>query len=240
MTQPELGNKVSSLRLAKGLTQTELAECCSLSLRTIQRIESAEVLPRAYTVRQIFEALGESNYFDPTPAKKSFKNWFSDINCSLHFTSKKMRIIVAFSILTGSLGLLFFGISDYFKTKSYSRNGAGLQEISFDMISRFNAGEIKEIGEIYLNTATLMPVNGEAIHGREKIMAYYQSVYDSGFRLVSDKINSLQITDSVATETGSWKGWNKQSFEGSYMAQWKKVNGKWYIENYMTNYSEEY
>lgn len=240
MTQPELGNKISALRLAKGLTQIELAESCNLSLRTIQRIEGAEVLPRAYTVKQIFEALGEKDYFESPAEESSVKRWFSDVSKSLHLTSKKMRIIIALSLLLGSAGLLFFGISDYQKTKSYQQNGAGLPEAEFDMISRFNSGDIEEIGETFLASATLIPVNREPIHGRQNIVAYYQSVYDSGFRLVSDKINIFQVTDSVAIETGTWTGWNQQSFEGSYFAQWKKVDGKWYIENYMTNYSKEY
>ena len=57
MKQPDLGRKISELRLAKGLTQGELAEKCNLSLRTIQRIESAEVTPRSYTVKLVFASL---------------------------------------------------------------------------------------------------------------------------------------------------------------------------------------
>ncbi len=52
MQQPELGKKIAELRLTKGLTQDELARQCNLSVRTIQRIEAAEVTPRSYTIRQ--------------------------------------------------------------------------------------------------------------------------------------------------------------------------------------------
>lgn len=239
MTQPELGQKISALRLAKGLTQTELAESCNLSLRTIQRIEGSEVLPRAYTVKQIFEALGE-DFFESKSGQSSLKSWFSDFANSLHLTSKKMRIIIAISILFGAIGLTFIGVSDYLKTKNFQKNTSGAEQIGFDIISRFNAGEFEEIGNVYLSTATMMPLNHPTLHGREEIIDYYQEVYDSGFRLVSEKISSVQVSDSVAVETGIWSGWNQQSFEGSYMAQWKKVGGKWYIENYITNYSEEY
>lgn len=62
MKQPDLGRKISELRLAKGLTQGELAERCNLSLRTIQRIESAEVMPRSYTIKLIFESLDYEIY----------------------------------------------------------------------------------------------------------------------------------------------------------------------------------
>jgi transcriptional regulator with XRE-family HTH domain len=57
MKQPDLGKKFLELRLAKGLTQGELAEKCNLSLRTIQRIELSEVTPRSYKVKLIFSCL---------------------------------------------------------------------------------------------------------------------------------------------------------------------------------------
>jgi uncharacterized Tic20 family protein len=57
MNQPQLGLKVSELRQQKGLTQEHLAERCEVSARTIQRIESGEVDPRAYTLHRLGEAL---------------------------------------------------------------------------------------------------------------------------------------------------------------------------------------
>ena len=65
MNQPDLGLKVVELRQQKGLTQERLAELCEVSPRTIQRIESGEVDPRAYTLHCLGEALefdfGEQN-----------------------------------------------------------------------------------------------------------------------------------------------------------------------------------
>jgi transcriptional regulator with XRE-family HTH domain len=65
MNQPDLGHKVAELRQQKGLTQEQLAERCEVSARTIQRIESGEVDPRAYTLHCLGEALefdfGEEN-----------------------------------------------------------------------------------------------------------------------------------------------------------------------------------
>lgn len=49
MKQPELGLKVAQLRAEKGFTQEQLAELCEVTARTIQRIESGEVEPRAFT-----------------------------------------------------------------------------------------------------------------------------------------------------------------------------------------------
>lgn len=58
MKQPELGQRISELRKAKGLTQEELVDRCNISVRTIQRIETGEVNPRSYTVKTILAALG--------------------------------------------------------------------------------------------------------------------------------------------------------------------------------------
>jgi len=57
MNQPDLGLKVTELRQTKGFTQEQLAEQCEVSPRTIQRIESGEVDPRAYTLQCLSTAL---------------------------------------------------------------------------------------------------------------------------------------------------------------------------------------
>jgi len=57
MQQPDLGIKVNTLRQQKGFTQEQLAEKCEVSPRTIQRIESGEVDPRAYTLQCLSAAL---------------------------------------------------------------------------------------------------------------------------------------------------------------------------------------
>lgn len=57
MKQPDLGQKVSELRKEKGLTQEQLAEYCEVTPRTIQRIESGEVEPRAFTRNSLSNAL---------------------------------------------------------------------------------------------------------------------------------------------------------------------------------------
>jgi transcriptional regulator with XRE-family HTH domain len=60
MQQPELGKRLASLRKERSLTQEELVEKSHVSVRTIQRIEAGEVLPRLSTVKILLEALGES------------------------------------------------------------------------------------------------------------------------------------------------------------------------------------
>ena len=51
------GQKIKELRKKKGLTQIDLSEKSSLSLRTIQRIENNENKPSVYSLRKIGEVL---------------------------------------------------------------------------------------------------------------------------------------------------------------------------------------
>lgn len=57
-------------RAAKGYTQQELSDRAGISLRSVQRIENGEVLPRLYTVRILAEQLGfsEALLTQETPA----------------------------------------------------------------------------------------------------------------------------------------------------------------------------
>jgi transcriptional regulator with XRE-family HTH domain len=98
MHQPKLGKKIVALRKAKGLTQEELVEKCNLSVRTLQRIEAGEVTPRSYTVKLIFNALGEEAF----TAKKqaSVFNFFS---YTLEMFNLKTNIMKKLTLLTAIL-----------------------------------------------------------------------------------------------------------------------------------------
>jgi len=54
----DFGKKLIEVRSSKGLTQEEVAEKCNVTVRTIQRIESGTVKPRAFTMKIISEVLG--------------------------------------------------------------------------------------------------------------------------------------------------------------------------------------
>ena len=57
MNQPEFGKELIRIRKSKGLTQSELADKCDVSYRTIQRIEAGIVTPRSFTIRTLSTAL---------------------------------------------------------------------------------------------------------------------------------------------------------------------------------------
>lgn len=53
--------RVEQGRVGMGYTQKELSEIAGISLRSVQRIENAEVMPRMYTLKQL------SGHLDFTP-----------------------------------------------------------------------------------------------------------------------------------------------------------------------------
>ena len=87
MNQPYLGQKVAELRQQKSLTQEQLAEKCEVSPRTVQRIESGEVDPRAYTLQCLSEAL-EFDFMEQDTANENI--WLA----ILHLSSMICMLIV--------------------------------------------------------------------------------------------------------------------------------------------------
>lgn len=63
----QLAEIIKDRRMLKGLTQTELSERTGISLRSIQRIEKGEVLPRSFTVQALAAALD----FNPGHLRKT-------------------------------------------------------------------------------------------------------------------------------------------------------------------------
>jgi transcriptional regulator with XRE-family HTH domain len=56
----EIAKLVKQHRLEKAYTQQQLSDIAGISLRSIQRIENAEVLPRLYTLKTLSTHLGFS------------------------------------------------------------------------------------------------------------------------------------------------------------------------------------
>ena len=115
MNQPELGKKILELRLGKGLTQTELATHCNVSMRTIQRIEAAEVIPRSFTLKMIFANLDydfyKSNEIIETSIRKEnqFKTWLEQFYINyLDISNLKVNLMKKISFFTTMAILVFF------------------------------------------------------------------------------------------------------------------------------------
>lgn len=56
-TKEEIAQLVKSSRLARGYTQQQLADLVGITLRSVQRIESGDVLPRYYTLKLLAQHL---------------------------------------------------------------------------------------------------------------------------------------------------------------------------------------
>jgi transcriptional regulator with XRE-family HTH domain len=69
---------VKEKRMAKGYTQKELSELSHISVRSIQRIENGEILPRSYTLKTLAEILEVS--FADIPRPEQVQKRFPKLN----------------------------------------------------------------------------------------------------------------------------------------------------------------
>jgi transcriptional regulator with XRE-family HTH domain/ketosteroid isomerase-like protein len=244
MKQPDLGKKISELRLAKGLTQGELAQKCNLSLRTIQRIETAEVTPRSYTVKlifqcldyQIYDSFGKFTYrldrlaYRTRTGLVQFYKYVLDLfNLKTH-TMRKTTIL---SLPCIAIILLFLFIGTESKAQSHDKIIARIALQNTKFSEWFNAGQMDSLGSTYLENACMIPSNYREIHGRENIKGYYSFLHATGFRFTENTSRSIVISDSILVDRGVWKA---GQMTGTYLTQWRLCkNGEWYIENEMTN-----
>ena len=84
-------------RLEKGYTQAQLAEKTKISLRSIQRIEKAEVFPRAYTLKLLEECL-ECTFEESSEASRKL-NPHRTKKIILSVSSCLIIILAAFAFL---------------------------------------------------------------------------------------------------------------------------------------------
>ena len=114
MKQPDLGQKVLELRKEKGFTQEELAEFCEVTPRTIQRIESGEVDPRAFTRNSLSNVL-EFDLGKHDVEKERF--WVA----GLHLSSTLCIVLIPLLIWS------------WFKNRSYQIDKHGRQVLNFQI-----------------------------------------------------------------------------------------------------------
>ena len=244
MKQPELGKKIMELRLARGLTQGELAQKCNLSLRTIQRIESAEVTPRSYTVKlifqcldyQIYDSFGKFSYRLDRLAyriRTSLRQVYNYVKDLFNLKTHTMRKITILSLPVIATILLFLFTGTQSKAQDRDKIIADIAEQNTRFTEWFNAGQFDSIGMEYLENACMIPSNYREIHGRENIKGYYNFLYATGFRFTEITSKAIVVSDSILVDRGVWKA---GQVTGTYLTQWRLCeDGEWYIENEMSN-----
>src|SRR5687768_10266874 len=112
MKQPLLGKKITELRHKKGMTQKELADACRIDIRTIQRIESGEVLPRMYTIKLLLNALDvdmqgvtANATQNEAPLTKQIKlSLIAGILFAINYT------VVVYQLITNSFGSIAYAL----------------------------------------------------------------------------------------------------------------------------------
>ncbi len=221
MKQPQLGKKILDLRLAKGLTQTELAEKCNLSLRTIQRIESTEVTPRSYTLKLIFETLDFDGF------NSTNKNSPVDSTSSFNLKKDVFRNILLI-IVTAIVTILIFRYTQNYKKQSATevKNSINKSQINFRRWVKTN--QVDSLLTLYRKDACWL----NSICGKVAIGARLQSAINNGYEFIEYKTLSISIGDTIAVEKyHSLYKYNGDTKEQFGMTEWRFTNGTWLILN---------
>ena len=110
MSNLTLGAKIKAARNNFGLTQSELANNCNLDIRTIQRIEQNKVIPRAYTLRILSDALSDNFllHSNNETTDKQFQEYRNIFN-----RRKRLRIITFSFVLFLMIFVFIFGFPDW-------------------------------------------------------------------------------------------------------------------------------
>ena len=143
MKQPNLGKKISELRLAKGLTQSELAEKCNLSLRTIKRSESAEVSTRSYSVKLIFKNPDYEVYNSTDEDSDEIDGKTSS------FKINTIRKVVILSIFICAIILTFFKLQSSNEGQSIAKMTKIITASQMKIKRWMNTGQVDSVLTLY-------------------------------------------------------------------------------------------
>jgi len=239
MQQPDLGKKISELRLAKGLTQGELAERCNVSLRTIQRIESADVTPRSATVKLIFSSLDYEIYNTSGNASNKLeklafhlKTWPGQFHLFVldlfNFKTNTMRKITILSIL---LAAGIFGLTAiYTQTKAQSAEQVRqiIEKNNEDFKLFFNGKQIDQLMQFYHDDACILAEGC----GKEYIKQSFALKFEM-FTFSELTTTSVSVSENIAVEKGRWeiKLSSGEKLRGEYLTEWHKTGSEWLIVN---------
>jgi transcriptional regulator with XRE-family HTH domain len=249
MKQPETGKKISELRKEKGLTQAELAAKCKISVRTIQRIELAEVEPRYYTLKIIFSCLGydfsqlngkssdsSTLFHGIQELKRSTYLYLKDL---FNLKTNTMRKILILSVpFLALVTVMLFSFNFETSAQGSKEMTESFQKASSnsDFLNSFNNGKLDIIIGQYADDACMMPDQVPTLNNKQEIARYWNDLYASGLRF-SDIRSTEQIVDgSIAVDRGTWTVRLNQdvTISGTYLMQWRFKDGEWKIENEMT------
>ena len=192
MKEMDFSVKLTETRKSKGLTQEEVAERCNLNVRTIQRIESGQVKPRAHTIRTISDALEINLSNSAEIGDRSFIWHIKDL---FNFKTHKMRkfTVLSSSALLILVTIIFISGSIQAQTKNPApKSGLTITYNEDKSINRIDA--------VYTNELTLdslFEISEELVeHG--VIVTYRSMAFDKTGHLTSIECE-MKVKE---TETG--------------------------------------
>jgi len=223
MTQPELGKKIVDLRKAKGYTQEELVEKCNLSVRTLQRIESGEVVPRSHTIRVIFAALDYKVYDSSNIRLRLVLKQVLDVFNLKTNTMKKLSIL---TVVSAAVAIVLLSLCMDGNAQSAKKVRKMINEKNVDFVRWFNTGQVDSLLTIYRDDACVM---GEGC-GKSFLRGHFSSQVNS-FKFEDFRVVSLTVADSVAVEKGRWTVTVQSGarYSGEYLSEWRRSKKKWQI-----------
>ena len=225
MKQPELGKKIADLRKVQGLTQEELVDRCNLSVRTLQRIESGEVVPRSHTIRVIFAAL-DYKVYDSSNIR--FKLFFKQV---MDLFNLKTNTVKKLSILTLAFAATVFVLLTVCmdgNAQSEKKVRQLITEANKDLIRWFNTGQVDSLMTIYRDDACRLGIGC----GKSNIRDFYESQMHI-YKFEELIATSISITDTIAVEKGHWvvRFYSGGTLSGEYLTEWRRKDKKWQIVN---------
>jgi len=222
MTQPELGRKIAELRKARGLTQEELVEKCRLSVRTLQRIESGEVVPRSHTIKVIFEALEYEVFGNRT---KTFGKPGSFLRELFNLKTHTMKKISVLTLAIAAAAILLLTVTPEGKAQGKKNAREYITGTSDDFMRWFNNGQTDSLLTLYADDACILTAGC----GKHAIREFFESQM-SLVQFTHMATTSVSVADSVAVEKGRWTvRLNEAMIRGEYMTEWRYRKGRWVI-----------
>lgn len=225
MKQPELGRKIAELRKSKGFTQEELVEKCNLSVRTLQRIESGEVVPRPHTIRVILAALDYQVNDDSGFRLRLFIKRVSEV---FNLKTNTMRKLSMLTLVFAAATIVLLAICLDGNAQSEKKVRMIIEANNKNLVRWFNAGKLDSLMTLYGDDACLVGQGcGEAL-----IREHYGAQMRF-FKFDEVRVLSLSVADSIAVERGRWSGTvdSGVSLRGEYLTEWRRRDRTWLIVN---------
>ncbi|NUY79286.1 DUF4440 domain-containing protein [Flavobacterium sp. MAH-1] len=146
------------------------------------------------------------------------------------------KLMILSTPVAMAIAIFFIATSQGFAQNKVEK---ALAKANDNFLQAFNSGKMDAVKATYLESACSVPGPSAEICGSANIQKYFQTLYSEGFRFVDLKSNSISVTDSVAIDKGIWiASVDGKKISGTYLTQWKLVDGAWKIENESSNVSQ--